>query len=353
MKTDNLFRFVSIRPPGGEETIERVPGDDGIIDEVGRILTHNLGRRGTTRSEAAQETGHEIISSPDYFLAQDWGSDLLAATRHVRRLLKEAEKGDADWKAFQREGQKIRDDIAPDIERTLWRSYFAAVLSPSERPKDAESIASWLVLHHLLKSDSGGEFSKRAEKLNRMRISAPASFFFDDPAQSAPEPAPPPPPEKPDPGSERAEDVRREITRLQDARRELDDLLAERLRAMSSAERPSALMKAERGSDSEERSPAAAGHGTSVTFESAQQVGWKFTADDFQDRAELVETIRSAGIVPELATIPDAINHMDTRIALLNADLAQLNVQHEIAIEGNTFVRLRRARDVAIREVPQ
>lgn len=356
MKTDNIFRFVSIRPPGDEETIERIPGDSDVIDEVSRKLTHNLGRRGATQSEAARKTGHEIVNSQDYVLAHQWGHELLAATRDVHRLLREASEN-ADWKAFQAEARKlpfIEGDRVPEVERVLWRSYFAAVLNPSERPKDAESFTAWLVFLHLLKSDTAGEFSKRSKKVGRTRPAVPASFFFGGPAQPESEPAPQAPSAQPDSSADATEDIRGEITRLENARRELNDLFAERVRTMAYAVRSRPVMKADegRGLDTEGRSPVAASQGN-ATYESSQVAAWNLMPDDFKDRAELIETVRAAGIIPELAAIPDVINHLDTRIAQLNADLGQLSAEHDIALAGKTFVRLRRPRAFAIREVPK
>lgn len=365
MKSDNIFRFVSIRPPGDDEIIERVPGDEGVIEEVGRRLTHNLGRRGTTRSEAATETGREIINSQDYVLARDWGHDVLANAYNVHRLLRQAQQ-ERDWKAFQEEARKIlapppsskmtaeafiKTDAFADVERTLWRSYFATVLNPYERPKDAESLSAWLVFLHLLKSTSTQEFSTRAERVQRTRPAVPASFFFDGPAPpSTSEPAPTPP-SAPDTRGDTAKVVREEITRLGNARKELNDLFAERVRTTAYAVRASPMKAADRrGPDSERTSPTAGSHG-SATYESTQAAAWKLTPDDFRQRERLVETIRAVGVVPELAAIPDAINRLDTRIAELNAEIARIDSTHDVALVGKAFVRLRRPATVSIREV--
>jgi hypothetical protein len=364
MKADNIFRFVSIRPPGDNETIEHVPGDEGAIDEVGTLLAATSARRGTTRGDAAKATGSEIINGPDYVRSRGWGAKLLALTPEVRRVLRQARET-PDWKAFQQEAQTVvspltsssskmtpeaflNSDAFPDMERTLWRSYFATVLSAYERPKDAESLATWLVFLHLLKSTTADEFSKRAKRGARTRPAVPASFFFNGSPQPGDAQHAPPPPAS-DPSTDAAKEVRDEIARLASARRDLNELFAERARPTVYAVRSGPIETAEIvGVPKAKRTRRAAATGG----ESSQVAAWKLTPDDFRNRERLIETVRAAGIIPELSTIPDAINRLDTRIAELNATLAQMDSVRDVAIVGKTFVRRRRPVAPTIREVP-
>ncbi len=348
MKADNLFRFVSIRPPTAKKKIGLLTGDDKTVTEIDDLLKDKLEGDNLQPGEARLAVGHDLIMSNHYFAAEEWSAGLVACAVQAQALLQEVEQA-LNLESFQdkalellapvnRAGRQLKwfldSDKYLNFKQSLWRSYYATILNPYERPRDREIITTWLLLLHLLESETEEEFRSRVQRLRHTRPALPSIFL----AKAPPSKDATHPQERPeDPTQKKVAEIRERIIQLDLARRALNNLFIEKLQ--SSGEIRVKEDTAVPISRPETAGPAVTGSGISVDM---LEGPWSITAEDLQQHAEHFHTARAAGILPEVSTLPEIVNNLDSEIASFTAKAAMLGERKELRMVGGSFVYVRR-----------
>jgi hypothetical protein len=164
----------------------------------------------------------------------------------------------------------------------------------------------------------------------------PYTFFAKKPAREEPKQ----PVERPeDPLKKRWEELQDRISKLHEARGALSDLFVAKLQQFEQMQPAKKLVEP---TESEKKGVSlATSAGTDVDM--LQEEPWTITAEDLKAYTEPFRAARAAGILPELATLPEVINHLDTEIASLTAQAAALGERKELMLVGRSFVHVRRA----------
>ncbi len=342
MKTDNIFKFVAIRPPTAKENITRLNADDKTIKKIIDLLEEQ-------RPEAV---GSELVKGNRYFTASAVGKTLIQTTQHVEALLRAA-RTEPDFEGFRDKALDLLEPINPDhrtLERllasdeytgfkeSLWISYYANVLNPNELPRDREVITSWLLFSYLLEAKTEQGFKARVKHLPHTRLCVSGEFFVPAVAPRRPEQRLAQPEDR---FKRRAEQLKARIAQLQDAHHELNALFTAKLRRLE-AMRP----------EEQQRGPAELEMGKAtgqpplmvIRGDLPQLTPWRLSDDDLEEYKPILQLAREIGIAPETSTLPEIANKIEAEIAALNAEVTAQETREDLKLVGRTFVRVQRQR---------
>lgn len=357
MKTENVFRFVSVRGPVRAARDEDVfMSGDAVRDEVVKLLHGLAASERKSLDDARLKLGKSLLAGETYYRRDAAWRRLLShapamanAVAEVRRnrsvgVFKQA-VAQILTLAF---GQEVGVDAFLDgafkgMKATLWRSYFATVLAPYDRPEDRDETLWWLKVFDLLAATTdGARFGKLLDAYDRLRATVPLEFYR--PAVRAADAAPPPPKLDDDrPG--RVQSLKDRIARLEAAhdfvvrrmslrRRQFRSLIIE-----ENASRPAAPRRETGGG----RPKAAAKkiiQSASSPPDLARKAPWRLSEDDFRESPDHLRTLEELGLHPEGLNGPALVTELEHRIALLHRDLTDLTYREGIITVANTFSRI-------------
>jgi hypothetical protein len=233
VKSDNIFRFVAVRPPGARDIGFHLPGDDDAQQKI-RDAIFELDRNGIRHMEARRRVGEKFARSPEYIFAGPRGRPLLKSASALRLLIR-THAANPDFTAFRAAltrilGSALKGPIEElmkseqyrAFKQSLWLAYYALVLNPKERPSDREIAALWIRASHLAGSPDSESFARRARTIFRIRPAVPFAWLAKGEAPVPKQPAN----EKQPPGT----GLEALIRALGEARVALHDLLLAKLR---------------------------------------------------------------------------------------------------------------------------
>jgi hypothetical protein len=344
MKTDNIFKFVAVRPPQAKEIIVHLHADDKTSKDV-KDLIKLKGK--------IEAVGSELVKSNRYFTATTTGKMLIPATRQIDILLRATRKKQ-EFDEFRERAlallepmnsthRPLENLLASDeyisFKQSLWLSYYANVLNPNELPQDREFISSWLFLFYLLEAKAENVFKARVQHLHHSRLAVPAEFFVPAPA---PRPQEEPPREAEDALKRRTEGLRVRIAQLQQAHHILNDLYIMKLRKLEQ------IQVEEPVAQDVPQSERVMGELTLriVGGNLPPVAPWRLTDEDLENYKQTLQLARELGITitPEISTLPEISNRFGAEIASLKAEVTALESREEIMLVGRTFVRVQRPR---------
>jgi hypothetical protein len=357
VKSDNIFRFVSLRPPlraDPADNPEETPAREEILKALEEIRKHGKG----TDEDKRKEVGKRVVEGDGYYDKDAEWAKLRPLDPKLADFLKQAKTQDrtafraaADSLLKQALGaafdldQFVGSASYASLQKVLWHSYYGNVLAISARPADRAQLARWIVFLWLFEAGTDEEFRKRAKRIGRARPSVPGEFFFWPavaPEQvSGAGPAAPqaPRPELPT----RLEDLRGKLKRLSGVREFLQGVLA------SKAARFRNLQIIDEGAAQPARAAARAGRGEEVTARQSSssvdliaQAPWRLAAKDLESAREHEYVLKDLGIYTDDMQIPSAITRIESSMADLESDIAQLERKLDVIGVGYTFSKVTR-----------
>lgn len=360
MKSDNIFRFVSLRPPlRADPTTHQNPRED----QVGPDVIRELERAGDERDPdaARKHVGEAIVSAEDYYgRDRDWARLRPFAARFfaLGRLAQEEER-----QAFLRETEALFREVYGDdfslqaflvgelfarLKAKAWRSYYGNVLAVTKQPADRGPLSRWLTFFWLLEAANEDDFRQRAQRLGRARPSVPGEFFQPVPERRPAEPAPGEGAERPEEEEEHPrlptplDRLREKLERLGAARGFLQELFSTKLVSFKNLEiraGPAARLAA-----AGVREPAgrAASQVTATSFDLIREAPWQAGRDDLERGRQHLPVLAELGLSTEDVRIPDAIDRIEREMAEVNTGLAQLMQREEVVATGLTLSRVTR-----------
>ena len=195
MKSDNVFRFVTIRPPrkSNEAQLQIIAEQDA--EEAAREFDSAVQKRvrsdNVNMEEAQRNHAKAVFASSQYFRnSREWikwaehkpavMSHLInAAERGLKRykddtalLLKIIYAQDLDIADF------VNDMRFKEMRRSIWTSFYSVAIHPEEHIDDLAEIEEWIRFASLLSSVlKESEFKRKASKLLRRRPAVPLNLL--------------------------------------------------------------------------------------------------------------------------------------------------------------------------------
>jgi len=344
MKSDNVFRFVSVRPPTIEKKISELEGDEVSIQEVDSLIREQMAKDKTPEA-ARLAAGRELIRSNRYFIAEEPIRTFVAASNKAQTLV-QTQTSHPNFHSFQDTVLQLLTPINPQhlkldkflisseyraAKQSFWRSYYATVLAPAERPQDRQLLVLWLLVFYLLESPDDTQFKEHLSNLDTTRPAVPFLFFAET---NAPEPPVEP---LPRPERERLRALETRIASLQDARNTLNDLFTAKLRTFKQTPGDKFPQEAPGPAEGQPLATSASGGINLLRYSP-----WRVSDEDLQAHQQAFQLVRSLGVIPEARTLPDLINRLDSEIAARTADAGSLRSRETIAMVGQSLVKVRR-----------
>jgi hypothetical protein len=359
MLPENVFRFVSVRPPQTREpddlrSIEEHTASLEIVAAVERERSQN----DKSGAEARRSVGDKIIASSYYFrnhpgwlkFRRGWAeftrlisnlSDISEVDGFIfeaQRLLGELYGGNVEL------GTWLESDEFRELKRTLWKSYYANVLSPWRSPSDREEMVFWIRLFRLFDMAMDGQdgYAGFAAILPKSRPTVPAVLFRPDPE--------PPEIESPQPASrldERIQFLEEEINKLETTRNQVNILYQKKLaRSISESnqiETTQATSAAQLSDTAQEQeTDKMKDQPEIINGADMTDLPWRLSAKEMGEYSGLNAVLESIGLVPEITLVPEAIAKIDEAIAKAIAELVALQQRSEIVSLGSTLAKVRR-----------
>jgi hypothetical protein len=357
MKSEGVFRFVSIRPPVA------APDDRGVElreEVVARELLDRIDEledTGSDPQDAREQAAREVFEGESYIAVYPRWPRLRREHRAMRRLLWEASR-DEDAESFRRDAQTLlrrvfgedfelsradRDDRVTELVRRLWLAYYVNVMLPAERPVDREPLIDWLRFFALLGPAHEGDraFREALAELVHARPVVPFGLLAPDRiagenARGAEEEE-----EEEEEGEERDRraEVVREIQTLQESRHFLESIhRRKRARLDILAQREREARREEAREDREGRGPG----GSWSSVDLLRLAPWRLSESDFEGAPEMLRSLEALGVVPHETDLIEALEVVDGRLATLAAERAALEASEELLPLGPGYARLER-----------
>ena len=186
MKTDNIFKFVSLRAPVTQDRIIRLSGNESAKKSIGGLLSTT---DPSMKPEARRTSvGAAVVSGDSYFLKSEIGRVMARKAAALRALL-QVQRTRPDKPSFVAGIEKLLDGVTVSltdflqsgeyskVDESLWRSYYGLILAPTVRPQDREIIVDWLRAFYLLGSEDDATFARRASEIHKVRPALPFDWF--------------------------------------------------------------------------------------------------------------------------------------------------------------------------------
>ena len=358
MKSTNVFRFVSLRPPNvapvtTEFSVADREAAPAIVDKVKEET-----RRRKNYEAARHEVGRQILESDDYFVRSPLWEEIRPAWPKVRELLSALEAAkdpahddfadEAEDLLKGRLGDKfdldkwLKGDEVVARARVLWKSYYAAVLTEL-RGQDRGEILDWIRFLHLLALRGKPErFAAAARRATRLRAAVPVELVALEPT---PPPADQPPHDPPD--DKEGVEIERRIGILTETRQAFAKLFERKLRLFTQLEvgpfvRAAVAVPGPRPEADERKRQGAGAVAESSGADLIKAAPWRINAEDVDRYGEHLDVLHDLGLDPLVRTIPEITQAIDERVALLEARRFELQAAGSVLGAGKTFVRVTR-----------
>ena len=402
MKSDNVFKFVSVRPPKKKETDDMVviPDDNSIIKEIITELGNITNNKDVSLSEARLIIGEKLFNSDRYFTNNSHWKRFLSLLSEVFSLLKEIQGG-LPLEKFRYKAVSILRKIYGEeftlekfvpsdefraLRDSIWTSYYANVLSPMSRPQDRQDIVLWIKFFYLLET-IGDEacYARIAAQINRPMPNVPFEFYKTEITVRPHEE----PGEENDDETARLKEIKRIrelITKLQTILALLKRLYAEKVKQFQENKNQiipkqaneltteinllrseiSALNKeisgiklhsqetgtSERQKNNREKeipnTSKIGGTFFSASADLIRNAPWYLSPDEIEKFKDFLQTLRDVNIDLDAITIPALIYKIEEKIASLEARISELSMREEIVGVGRIFSKV--IRPIVFRE---
>jgi hypothetical protein len=349
MATQNLFKFVAVRPPisaQADDTCRLVNVEAGVrfVEEVAdRRRKHEQSLPVARRAVAVA-----FIESEDYFAH----NDIWAELRPLRKQLQDSIAGlcaddgpavqiDADIGIRFRGWAVDEPDSFLLAKNLLWRSYYANALAPAVRPHDRPEMLDWIRILASLErlgpppGDSGqrsdAESCACIARLNRARVNMPHELFAETP------PADPVPDKPQDPEEKKIAVLRASLGRLAAARSELERLHRRKVARLRLAPPPEPEPGRGDGDSAQRERPQAGAGDLRVV-----RPPWLLTEEDAEGAADLGTELDRLGIPLAGSLVAEAAEALNQAIAAHTAALTTLESHVDVLGIGPTMTLARR-----------
>lgn len=378
MKANNIFTFVSVRPP---KALARKPtllredklGSD-LVDEYKRRLAEAGGKDG---GAVRRKMGTEIAQARDYFTQNGEWTRLAIILEPLERLIREGrpiagfkEQAQDQLRGVLRDDLDLEAYLASDVFKRLidlvWMGYYANLLNPERYPDERDLANRWLrVLRVLAAARKDSEYAIVIDAFENLRLEVPAELFDSD---FQPPKAPDAPKDETEP---RRLDMVQKLKEYAHARDALERLSKEKLGEFLKVKYPkpaesqihsrrleevsqtlhdiqSELRFIRRDDKPPEAEPApavedrssSAGSGTELL----EKAPWRLARSDFAKEPETMRIIEELGLDPDSTLVPDLVYAVEQRMAILEADIGELTRVRTVAGFGRHLVTISRIR---------
>ncbi len=347
MKADNIFKFVSVRPPRTVDFVHSY-GERGAqgISDVTEWIAKALAReesKGLSDEDARANVASTVVNSVDYFSKDQYWSSLLIRWASIAQIVKmhraapDLHKFKSDVMSFLAEvygGEQpydafMKSEQFNDLKRKIWRSYLGSVMKKTILSREQRDIARglrfvWLLEH----TGSEDDFAQALRGWNRFRPSVPRDVLptKSKPPEAAPTVSPT------DDKKEAAAAYGQWLKRLTAAKKFLQELERKKRAVWKSS---SVELKGEKGQlPDAELKAAVAKH--------SEGIPWRVSKGDLAQRPETEAVLRELDLDPHVMTNHALVEEIEARIAFYEAEVAELHKQSRVTNIGKVLTRINR-----------
>jgi hypothetical protein len=348
VKSENVFRFVALRPPVLPDDKQNVLRDDAVAAAMlDRIHERIAG--GSSVEEARHAVASEVLMSAEYFVVdKHWRAlnrEYATITDSMRKVLQ-----DQDYHGFARTAEATLrrvfgvnfnlkrflggDDLA-QLRHILWMSYLANTLRPADRPGDREPMVNWMQFFRMLENcqQGDGDLRRALRETAAARPVVPSELFAAAPsAERLPR-------QEDEPGGGDLEGVTAMIGTLERARGYLEAQFRAKLERFLELRVEPRLVELPRPPGDED--PGEVNFGASGA-DLLEHAPWRFRGEDFEGHEEQREALEQIGVLPGRFDYAETIDRLDRQLAYLQSERAALQVTEDVVHLGSTSVRVRR-----------
>jgi hypothetical protein len=348
MKTDNVFKFMTVRSPvptnEGNPFFPRGPEyafDPGLLEPNQPTHLNIVGP-----SMVRRDQGRAIVESEEYFANDASWAKLRIYEAKARELIVQ-EIPDPDANRYQNHAGALFSEAlgstnvmarlltAPKylkMWRSMWISYYATILAPDLRPQHRKELVTWIIFFHLaeLSVNQPDRFMQVAAHPWRVRPAVPLNFYRSTQVEDTPT--------ETTSTTESSADKERvalsaDLALLKSAKDFVEKIYNTKLRRFQKLQ-----LKGE--------SVASARDGVAnqgVTGANLLEYApWRMQEDDFEPNKQLLETLTEISLDPTTRSVPDLLYSIDERLAYTEAKLFRLGKISQVVGAGKALVRISR-----------
>lgn len=345
MKTENIFKFVAIRPPKkkNEEESFIVKHDNSAFEKM-------IEDTGMQKSEVAEE----VMKSSQYFSRIEELQPLLRKEYNLKFFIKESKqkaKAIKDIPGFVLStvnvlhsmvpafdlSQFIQSDRYEEIKTQLWNSLYSIYILRFENPPDKDRIVFWIRAFQLFDSIKSGDtqlFFNRLIHFDQMTPAVPKAYIFNgQPLEKAT-----PPPKAPV-AKKSLEDTRREqIAKVQN---EIESLRNAKIKLLATYEQKQQKLK-EQQATSLKKVELKETEKTDVPPVQQQEAPWIMTKKDLEGTQDVFAMLETHNIRVINSSVFDTISKIEQAIAIKISELDDLQHIEDIKVVQGVLVKYRR-----------
>jgi hypothetical protein len=349
VKSENVFRFVALRPPVLPDDKQNVLRDDAVAAAViDRI--HQRVAGGSSIEEARDAVASEVLMSDEYFvvdkrwrrLNQEYGTiidsmdkvfqdqDCHGFARNAEATLRRVFEANFNLKRF------LGGDDLTHLRSILWISYLANILRPADRPGDREPMVNWMRFFQMLENcqQGDGDLLRTLRETAASRPMVPSELFAAGPvAERLP---------RQEQDESRGGDLERitaTIDTLERARGYLEAQFRAKLERFLELRVEPRLVQLPGPPGNE--GPREVNFGASEV-DLLEHAPWWLRRDDFEGHQEQREVLEQIGVLPDRFNYAETIDRLDRQLTHLQSERAALQVTEDVVDLGTIFVRVRR-----------
>lgn len=354
MKTENIFKFVAIRPPKRKNTAESF-----VVHFDNRTFQDKIQQKvseGMQYYEAQNVVAREVVNSPQYFTKIAELQPLFGAESRLKDFLKSEKLKAKDIKDISAYvlstidnlksiipglylNQLLQDPSYETIKKQLWNSLYSNYILRAQSPTDKDRIVFWVRMFQVFDAVKSGDVSSFFERLlhfNQMLPALPKEYIFSAQPSGASDLKVQTVIDKKENEDSRREKIRilkNEIERLKDMKIKLRNLFEQKkadFREQKVAQKTIRKFK-----------DLTKATGKFISQHSNKPL-WIISENDLKNDKELLSVLQKVNIKVNGMSVFEMISKIDALIATKISALDDLQHIEEIKVVQGVFVRTRK-----------
>ncbi|HEX7903423.1 MAG TPA: hypothetical protein VF487_06065 [Chitinophagaceae bacterium] len=348
--TNNLFRFVSIRPPkvfDEEWIISENKVQAQVVADVSKAKAAlKKANKQSSKQQLLAEVGAQYQQSLQYYtndklfkiIRSLWPGINELVTRHYEELnyakfVSALAQLVTSLTFKPKVSSALRDPLVKSLLQSLWLSYYACMMNFTSRPSDREEIAHWIKLFHLFAhADTVEELKKALAKWSTMRLSFPYDIFIEPNELQTADQA-----EKDKQAIEKKRQAERSVyssklSELQTLERLLEDVIANKTKKFNSFVHQVKVTVPAKG-----KTASSVASFADLKADYMSVVPWKITDKDLIKNNQLQQLLQKYRLLPLDGNAYSLIDTVRRLIAEVIADLDAFDEKQTVITAGNIF----------------
>lgn len=335
MTANNVFRFVTVRPPvlASAEPAHFIVNEEAAQSSLNLLKQRAVGR---TMPEARIILAKDFHSAATYYrVSQDWAPLRPKVSEVAAALPRMTDRASVELKAIEllapvMSGGDFIPFLSSDryvrLYSQLWRSYHATILDPKLAPQDREEMVIWIKFFALLGRFTGelAPFLQLLLNVTRIRVAVPLEFVHDAPVTNMISTPVTPPPHA------------AHVTELKTRRDQL--AVARNFLAQLYANKVTAFRSTLGGATQKVKVPGSKGTHSHGSPDNRSSAPWRMLESDFDGKPAVLTDLRSMRIEPLNFTLPRLIHEVELKLALYQAELARWGRKQVVTFAGRALV---------------